>query len=121
MLGSPKIRKAVSAATAAYGLLSLIAPRKTVKIAQRVVLSPTFENTGELEPRDWYVESARASGLGMLVGGLFGYILADRAGDKAEAAKTEPVELDVDEAAEDEAADADEVEDESETIDIDDD
>ncbi|WP_435317119.1 hypothetical protein [Haloarchaeobius sp. TZWSO28] len=114
MLGSPKIRKAVSAATAVYGLVSLLFPRKAAKLTQRVVLAPTFENTAELEPRDWYVESARASGLGMLVGGLFGYILADRAGDKAAAAKDEPVELDVDEVAEEEA------EDEPETIDIDD-
>ncbi len=114
MLGSPKIRKVASAATAVYGLVSLLFPRKAAKLAQRLVLAPTFENTGELEPRDWYVESARASGLGMLVGGLFGYILADRAEDKAKAAKTEPVELDVDEAAEEEA-------DEAETIDIEDD
>ncbi|WP_256297704.1 hypothetical protein [Haloarchaeobius salinus] len=86
MLGSPKLRKAIAAATAAQGLLSLLFPKRMAKLGSRLLLGASHENTGELEPRDWYVDSTRASGLGMLVGGLFGYILADRADDKAAAA-----------------------------------
>ncbi|WP_440992214.1 hypothetical protein [Haloarchaeobius baliensis] len=86
MLGSPKLRKAIAAATAAQGLLSLLFPKRMAKLGSRLLLGMSYENTGELEPRDWYVDSTRASGLGMLVGGLFGYILADRADDKAAAA-----------------------------------
>ncbi|WP_435360999.1 hypothetical protein [Haloarchaeobius sp. DFWS5] len=115
MLGSPKIRKLVAGATAAYGLVSLVLPRQTTKLTQRLVLGRSYENVKELEPKDWYVESTRASGLGMLVGGLFGFILADRAEDKAAAAaakeaeegdfdeadddEIEPVEVDLDDAA----------------------
>lgn len=87
MLGSPKLRKVIAAATAVQGLLSLLFPRRMAKLGTRLLLGASYENTGELEPRDWYVDSTRASGLGMLVGGLFGYILADRADDAA-AAKT---------------------------------
>lgn len=86
MLDSPKLRKAIAAATAAQGLLSLLFPKRMAKLGSRLLLGMSYENTGELEPRDWYVDSTRASGLGMLVGGLFGYILADRAGDSAAAA-----------------------------------
>lgn len=86
MLGSPKLRKAIAAATAAQGLLSLLFPKRMAKLGSRLLLGMSYENTRELEPRDWYVDSTRASGLGMLVGGLFGYILADRADDKAAAA-----------------------------------
>ncbi|WP_435334923.1 hypothetical protein [Haloarchaeobius sp. TZWWS8] len=102
MLSSPKVRKLVAGATAAYGLFSLLLPRQVAKLTQRLLLGPTYENTKELEPRDWYLESTRASGLGMLVGGLFGYILADRAGDTAaaEAEDDGPVTVDLDEAAE---------------------
>jgi hypothetical protein len=92
MLGSPKLRKAIAAATAAHGLLSLLFPKRMAKLGSRLLLGMSYENTGELEPRDWYVDSTRASGLGMLVGGLFGYILADRADDKAAAAAAEDAE-----------------------------
>lgn len=92
MLGSPKLRKVIAAATAAQGLLSLLFPKRMAKLGTRLLLGASYENTGELEPRDWYVDSTRASGLGMLVGGLFGYILADRADDKAAGAVEEPDE-----------------------------
>ena len=104
MLGSPKLRKAIAAATAAQGLLSLLFPKRMAKLGSRLLLGMSYENTGELEPRDWYVDSTRASGLGMLVGGLFGYILADRADDKAAAAAA----LGEAESAETEDDDADE-------------
>jgi hypothetical protein len=92
MLGSAKLRKVIAAATATQGLLSLLFPRRMAKLGSRVMLGASYENTGELEPRDWYVDSTRASGLGMLVGGLFGYILADRAADTAERTRAEEEE-----------------------------
>lgn len=94
MLSSPKVRKLLAAATAAHGLVSLLFPKRMAKLGTRLLLGPSYENTGELEPRGWYVDSTRASGLGMLVGGLFGYILADRAGDTAAAAAVESSEAD---------------------------
>jgi hypothetical protein len=116
MLGSPKLRKAIAAATAVQGLLSLLFPKRMAKLGSRLLLGMSYENTGELEPRDWYVDSTRASGLGMLVGGLFGYILADRAGDSAAAAAA--VEEGED-AAEEEADDEDEEDDGPVMVDID--
>ncbi|MFC4407326.1 hypothetical protein [Haloarchaeobius iranensis] len=107
MLGSPKLRKAIAAATAAQGLLSLLFPKRMAKLGSRLLLGMSYENTGELEPRDWYVDSTRASGLGMLVGGLFGYILADRAGDSAAAAAVEESEDAAEDAASDEEDDDD--------------
>lgn len=105
MLGSPKLRKVIAAATAAQGLLSLLFPKRMAKLGTKLLLGASYENTGELEPRDWYVDSTRASGLGMLVGGLFGYILADRADDKAAAAaaveEAETEDASADEADED--------------------
>jgi hypothetical protein len=107
MLGSPKLRKAIAAATAVQGLLSLLFPKRMAKLGSRLLLGMSYENTGELEPRDWYVDSTRASGLGMLVGGLFGYILADRAGDGAAAAAVEEDEDAAEEEADDEEDDED--------------
>ncbi|WP_435344575.1 hypothetical protein [Haloarchaeobius sp. HRN-SO-5] len=98
MLGSAKLRKVIAAATATQGLLSLLFPRRMAKLGSRVMLGASYENTGELEPREWYVDSTRASGLGMLVGGLFGYILADRAADRAERTRAEEEEEEEEEA-----------------------
>lgn len=91
---------------ALQGLFSLVAPRKAIKLAT-MGWRAGFENVGELEPREWYVEMARALGAGMLVAGATGLLL-QKSGDSEETDEEEeesefdessdddPVEVDVD-------------------------
>jgi len=81
MLGSPKLRKLVSLLTAAQGLFALLLPKRAARLAARLTTGFGFSNVGDLEPKDWYVDSTRATGAGMLVSGLVGFLLAERAED----------------------------------------
>lgn len=81
------LRKAAYAATALKGLFTATAPRLSARLNARLWL-PGYENTGDLEPSDWYVRAVRAAGVGMLAAGAAGYLLEGRAeGD-------EPTDLD---------------------------
>ncbi|WP_226010182.1 hypothetical protein [Halomicrobium salinisoli] len=55
----------------AEGAFAAIAPRWALAANARLTLSG-FENVGELEPKEWYVDAARAAGVGMLAAGLVG-------------------------------------------------
>lgn len=81
MLGSPKLRKFVSLLTAAQGLFALLLPKRAARLAARLTTGFGFSNVGDLEPKDWYVDSTRATGAGMLISGLVGFLLAERAAD----------------------------------------
>jgi hypothetical protein len=56
------------------GLLSVFVPRKAVKLGVSG-LRMCFENVGDLEPREWYVETTKVLGIGMLVAGLAGLLV----------------------------------------------
>jgi len=78
------------------GLLTVFLPKRALKLNAKLLLWG-YENTGDLEPKDWYVRSTRITGLGMLVTGLTG-LLAGQIVEDDEQAMTddeEPVELDV--------------------------
>ncbi|MFB6083195.1 MAG: hypothetical protein ABEJ94_02995 [Halorientalis sp.] len=62
------------------GLLAAVAPAKSIALNARL-WGLAFENTGELEPKPWYVRSVRAAGVGMLAAGGVGLLLEDRAGE----------------------------------------
>lgn len=67
---------------AVQGLLSVLAPRKSIALAT-TAWRAGFENVGDLEPREWYVEVTRVLGVGMLVAGLTGLVVS-AAGENGE-------------------------------------
>ena len=69
------------------GLLAAVAPRKALVLVT-AAWRLGFENVGELEPREWYVDATRAAGVGLLAAGLTGLVLVD---DPAGADKTADV------------------------------
>ena len=64
------------------GVLYAIAPRLAIKLSSKM-LTMSFENGDELEPRDWYEDATRAAGIGMIAAGLAG-LAFERGGDDAE-------------------------------------
>ena len=111
------LRKAVYAFVAVEGLFTAVAPRLSARLSTRLSL-PGFENTGDLEPTDWYVRAVRATGVGMLAAGGTALLLESRAETAAAAESAADdeeydFEFDADDAAEfetdddEEAADAD--------------
>jgi len=72
------LRKIAYASIALKGLFAAVAPRLSARIAATMSL-PGFENTGELEPTDWYVRAVRATGVGMLAAGGTALLLESRA------------------------------------------
>jgi hypothetical protein len=65
------------------GLLSVLAPRRAIAVAT-AAWRLGFENVGDLEPREWYVELTRTLGVGLLVAGLTGLALSSREDDEAD-------------------------------------
>ena len=56
-----------------------------------------FENVGDLQPREWYVDATRAAGVGLLVAGLTGLVLVDDEGSSdAEGSPKDVTETDAD-------------------------
>jgi hypothetical protein len=101
------------------GLLSVFAPKKAIQSAN-AGLRVCYENVGDLEPRDWYVEVTRVLGVGMLAAGLTG-LLVTEAENRGAASTVE----DEDEAEEfdfeDESGDEDDDDGGPVTVDIEDD
>jgi hypothetical protein len=60
------------------GLLATLAPKRSIDLNVRL-WSVAFEDTPSVEPRDWYVRSTRAAGLGMIVTGVAGLLFERRA------------------------------------------
>jgi hypothetical protein len=58
------------------GLLSVLVPKKAIKLGT-VGWRAGYENVGDLEPRDWYVEVTRVLGVGMLAAGLTGLLVTE--------------------------------------------
>ncbi|MEF8827023.1 MAG: hypothetical protein V5A27_11910 [Halapricum sp.] len=65
----PKCRKYGYAWLALNGVFYAVAPRLALKMSSRT-LSMGFENAEALEPKEWYANSTRAVGVGMIVAGL---------------------------------------------------
>ena len=56
------------------GLLSALVPRQAIKLGTSAWRC-SFENVGDLEPREWYVETTKVLGIGMLAAGLAGLLV----------------------------------------------
>lgn len=81
LLGNRRVRRLLGLALTAQGLLGFLAPRLTAKLGARLSLREAYENPGELEPTDAYVELVRDASLATLV---FGALTLLRAGSAAE-------------------------------------
>jgi len=66
----------------AQGLFSVLLPRKALALAT-TPWRLGFENVGDLQAREWYVELTRVLGVGMLVAGLTGLAVNARRGEDA--------------------------------------
>ena len=73
------------------GLLSALVPRQAIKLATSAWRC-SFENVGELEPREWYVETTKVLGIGMLTAGLAGLLVTrpESEGEIEESDEDEP-------------------------------
>lgn len=69
-----KVRRAGYASLALSGVLHALAPRLALRLAARTWLTG-FENTGDVEPKDWFATAMRAAGVGMAAAGLAGFLL----------------------------------------------
>lgn len=77
-----KCRSAGYAWLALNGVLYTVAPRLALKMSSKM-LTMGFENADKLEPREWYQDATRATGIGMIAAGLAG-LAFERSGDGAE-------------------------------------
>ena len=68
------VRRAAYASLALSGVLHALAPRLSLKLAARTWLTG-FENTDDVEPKDWFATAMRAVGVGMAAAGLAGFLL----------------------------------------------
>jgi len=59
------------------GAVSVLVPRKAIGLAT-AAWRLGFENVGELRAREWYVETTRVLGVGMIVAGLTGLLVSAR-------------------------------------------
>lgn len=79
------------------GLFTAVLPRQALSL----VLVPGFRNVRELQARDWYVTTTRATGVGMIATGLTGLLLSRDTDSIADDDDTDddtdddPVEIDV--------------------------
>ena len=69
-------RRVGYAMLALNGLLHVLAPRVTLRLAARAWLLG-YENADDLEPRDWLATTNRVAGVGMIAVGITG-LLIDR-------------------------------------------
>lgn len=87
------------------GIVSAVAPRIGIRLGMQAY-GTAFENVGDLEPKEWYVDSTRAAGVGMVVTGLTGLFLEGRREESDESADTgERNETDKTDESTDESAD----------------
>jgi hypothetical protein len=71
------------------GLLSVLLPKKAIELAT-VGWRAGFENVGDLEPREWYVDLTRVLGVGFLAAGVAGLVVSGE--------ETAEVDVELDEA-----------------------
>ena len=98
------------------GLLSVFVPKKAIKLANVGWLA-AYENPEDLEPRDWYVDMTKITGVGLLAAGVTGLLVSS-----AETAETEPSKADLEAATADYETESDDEDDDDGpvTVDIDD-
>ncbi|WP_229122725.1 hypothetical protein [Halapricum desulfuricans] len=77
-----KCRSAGYAWLALNGVLYALAPRLALKMSSKM-LTMGFENADELEPREWYQDATRATGVGMIATGLAG-LAFERGGEDSQ-------------------------------------
>jgi hypothetical protein len=99
------------------GLLSVFVPKKAIKLANVGWLA-AYENPDELEPREWYVDLTKITGVGMLAAGLTGLLVTS-----AESARKDPSKADLDAAKPEYGSDGEETDDDDDddgpvTVDI---
>ncbi len=87
------------------GLLAVVLPKQALRLNARLLLGG-YENPGDLEPKEWYVQSTRVAGVGMLVTGLVGLLVGGVEADEDGDDEVAPIDLEVGEDG-DSAADAD--------------
>ena len=63
-----------------YGIASVLAPKRVLAVSLRL-WNVGIGNVSALEPRPWYVRYTRALGAGMVVTGLVGLGLEERASE----------------------------------------
>ena len=102
-MGAKSLRRVGYLLMVVQGLLSVFVPKKAIKLANVGWLA-AFENPEDLEPREWYVEVTKITGVGLLAAGLTGLLVTG-----AEQAQQEQSQADLDAAkAEYESENADE-------------
>ena len=101
------------------GLLSVFVPKKALKLAT-AGWRAGFENVDELEPREWYVEVTKVSGVGMLAAGLTGLLVTSA--ENAEKERSKAAKAEYEQESEDESEGSDDEDDDGPvTIDVDND
>jgi len=97
LLGNRRVRRLLGLALSVQGLVGFVAPRITAKLGARLSLREAYENPGDLEPTDAYVDLVRDASLATLV---FGSLTLLRAGAAVE--EPEPEDPASEEATDDE-------------------
>jgi len=70
---SERLRRVSYGWLVVQGLLAAIAPERSIGVKFKL-WGLGVENVGELEPKDWYVRSVRAAGIGMIAAGVAGFL-----------------------------------------------
>jgi xanthosine utilization system XapX-like protein len=67
------------AAAVVLGLLGALFPRSVIGLAKKLLLTPSYRNVAQLEPRDWYVTAVRVQSLLVALVGLAGIAMEKEA------------------------------------------
>ena len=102
------------------GLLSVFVPKKAIKLANVGWLA-AYENPEDLEPREWYVDVTKITGVGLLAAGLTGLLVSSaESAEKARSnAELDAAKAEYEKSSDDGASDADDDDDGPVTVDID--
>lgn len=100
-----KLRRLGYAWLVLQGIVTAVAPRIGIRLGMQTY-GTAFENVGDLEPKEWYVDSTRAAGVGMIVTGLTGLFLEGRRETEAAEAGETGEESTEDEASEQSASES---------------
>jgi len=86
-----KVRRAGYALLALSGVLHALAPRLSLTLAAKTWLTG-FENTEDIEPKDWLTTAMRGAGVGMAAAGLAGFLL-EGSSTEASTGDESPIEI----------------------------
>ncbi|APE95738.1 hypothetical protein [Halodesulfurarchaeum formicicum] len=65
--------------TVLLGVVGSVFPRRVIEVSKTMALGPSYRNTEDLEPRQWFVTAVRIQSLLVLLAGVYALRRSDGA------------------------------------------